>query len=81
MTKKEEVQANVVEIIEETLGVSVSKVISEASFQYDLKVNYIKLVELIMLFEEEFNLEISDEERDRMKTVGEAVEFVYSQVA
>lgn len=68
-------------IITEQLGVDESKVVPEARFREDLGADSLDLVELIMAFEEEFGGEISDEEAQGIKTVGEAVAYLEAQGA
>jgi acyl carrier protein len=67
-------------IIVEQLGVDESDVTMEASFVDDLNADSLDLVELIMSLEEEFGTEISDEEAERIKTVGDAVEYIQEHV-
>jgi acyl carrier protein len=64
------------DIIVEQLGVDPADVLMEASFRDDLEADSLDLVELIMAFEEEFGGEISDEEAQRILTVGDAVTFL-----
>jgi acyl carrier protein len=71
-----DIQERVVNIISELLGVDKSKVTPEASFRDDLEADSLDLVELIMAFEEEFGGEISDEEAQKITTVGEAVSYI-----
>ena len=66
-------------IIVEQLGVEETKVVPEARFREDLGADSLDLVELIMAFEEEFGGEISDEEAQGIKTVGEAVAYLKAQ--
>ena len=66
------------EIIVEKLGVSPEKVVSAARFREDLEADSLDLVELIMEFEEKFGGEISDEEAQKITTVGEAVKYLDS---
>jgi len=66
-------------IIVEQLGVDESKVVLEARFREDLGADSLDLVELIMAFEEEFGGEISDEQAQGIKTVGEAVVYLESE--
>jgi len=63
-------------IIVDVLGVPEEKVTPEASFRDDLEADSLDLVELIMAFEEEFGGEISDEEAQKITTVGEAVAYI-----
>jgi acyl carrier protein len=63
-------------IIVELLGVDSDKVTMEANFREDLEADSLDLVELIMAFEEEFGGEISDEEAQKITTVGEAVQYI-----
>ena len=63
-------------IIVDQLGVDEDAVTMEASFRDDLDADSLDLVELIMAFEEQFGGEISDEEAQKITTVGEAVEFL-----
>ncbi len=64
------------EIIVEQLGVEPDKITMEARFKEDLEADSLDLVELIMAFEDEFGGEISDEEAQKIKTVGQAVEYL-----
>jgi acyl carrier protein len=63
-------------IIVELLGVDASKVTKEAKFREDLEADSLDLVELIMAFEEKFGGEISDEDAQKITTVGEAVSYI-----
>lgn len=63
-------------IIVDQLGVDPDKVTPEARFREDLEADSLDLVELIMAFEEEFGGEISDEEAQKISTVGEAVAYI-----
>jgi acyl carrier protein len=64
------------DIIVELLGVEPDKVTREARFREDLEADSLDLVELIMEFEQEFNSEISDEEAQKIKTVGDAIDYL-----
>jgi acyl carrier protein len=68
-------------IIVEQLGVDEVDVKPEASFVDDLNADSLDLVELIMSLEEEFGMEISDEEAERIRTVGDAQEYIEEHVA
>jgi len=63
-------------IIVELLGVDAAKVTTEARFREDLEADSLDLVELIMAFEEKFGGEISDEDAQKITTVGEAVKYL-----
>ena len=63
-------------IIVDLLGVDESKVTPEARFREELEADSLDLVELIMAFEEKFGGEISDEDAQKITTVGQAVEYI-----
>jgi acyl carrier protein len=67
-------------IIVEQLGVDEDSVTMEARFREDLEADSLDLVELIMAFEDEFGGEISDDEAQQIKSVGQAVEYLKSRV-
>jgi acyl carrier protein len=69
-------EARVKKIIVDLLGVEESKVVPAASFRDDLEADSLDLVELIMAFEDEFGGEISDEEAQKITTVGEAIAYL-----
>ena len=64
------------DVIMDKLGVEDSKINMEASFVDDLGADSLDTVELIMEFEEEFGIEIPDEDAEKMTTVGAAVEYI-----
>ena len=70
------VERRVIEIIVEQLGVSEEEVTMEASFIDDLGADSLDLVELIMAMEEEFSLEISDEDAEKIQTVQDVVTYI-----
>jgi acyl carrier protein len=63
-------------VVSEQLGVDLEKVTLEAEFVQDLNADSLDLVELIMQLEEEFGVEISDEQAESIVTVGDAYEFI-----
>jgi len=67
-------------IIVELLGVDEAKVTAQARFREDLEADSLDLVELIMAFEEKFGGEISDEDAQKITTVGEAVSYLESKL-
>ncbi len=68
--------ARVTEIIIDELGVEADKVTPDASFVDDLGADSLDTVELIMAFEEEFEIDIRDEDAEQMRTVGEAIAYI-----
>ena len=69
-------EARVREIIVEELGVEADKVTSNASFVDDLGADSLDTVELVMAFEEEFGIDIPDEDAEQMRTVGDAISYI-----
>ena len=70
----------VTNIIVDKLSVEESRVVPEASFLDDLGADSLDTVELIMEFEEEFDLEIPDEDAEKITTVGDALEYINNHV-
>ncbi|MEN2998657.1 MAG: acyl carrier protein [Brevinematia bacterium] len=64
------------DLIVDQLGIDASKVTPEASFIEDLGADSIDIVELIMALEEEFGITISDEDAQKIRTVGDAVKYI-----
>ncbi len=73
-----DVESRVKEIIVEQLGVDPAEVTQQASFVNDLGADSLDTVELVMAFEEEFGLEIPDEEAEKIQSVGQAVDYIKS---
>ena len=70
------VEEKVKEIISKQLGVGVSEVIPEASFVEDLGADSLDTVELVMAFEEEFGIEIPDEDAEKIVKVKDAIDYI-----
>lgn len=70
------VEDKVKKIIAEKLSVDLSEVVSEASFVDDLGADSLDLVELIMSMEEEFDIDISDEDAEKLVKVQDAIEYI-----
>ena len=70
------IEQRVKEIIVEQLGVNESEVAPEAKFVDDLGADSLDLVELVMALEEEYNMEISDEDAEKILSVGDAIEYI-----
>ncbi|MGA2090117.1 MAG: acyl carrier protein [Endomicrobiales bacterium] len=71
-----DVEARVKEIIVEQLGVDPAEVNAPASFVNDLGADSLDTVELVMAFEEEFGIEIPDEEAEKIQSVGQAIDYI-----
>jgi acyl carrier protein len=76
-----DIEARVKDIIINELGVEAEKVTPDASFVEDLGADSLDTVELVMAFEEEFGIEIPDEDAEKMQTVGDAIEYIKQQQA
>ncbi|MBN2355657.1 acyl carrier protein [candidate division KSB1 bacterium] len=68
------------EIIVQQLGVDANEVTPEASFIDDLGADSLDTVELVMAFEEEFGIEIPDEEAEKLTTVGDALKYLHEKL-
>lgn len=72
-------QEEVIDIVVEQLGLDKGEVSMEKSFIEDLNADSLDLTELIMTFEEKFNCEISEEEAEGLKTVGDVIKYIESR--
>ena len=75
---REEVFEQVKTVLVEQLGADENEITEAASFQEDLDADSLDLVELIMELEDQFNIKISDEDAQKIQTVGQAVDYVTS---
>ena len=75
----EDISNKVRKIVADHLGIEEAKVTEESSFIDDLGADSLDTVELVMAFEEEFGSEISDNEAEKILTVGDAVKFIESK--
>ena len=75
------IEKRVKEIIVEQLGVNENEVTPEAKFVDDLGADSLDLVELVMALEEEYNMEISDEDAEKILTVGDVIEYIQAHVS
>jgi acyl carrier protein len=74
--KKMDIETKMTDIIANQLSVAKEKVVPKASFVDDLGADSLDLVELVMAMEEEFGIEIADEEAEKMQTVQDAIDFI-----
>jgi acyl carrier protein len=75
-----EVDAKIKEIIVNKLGVDESQITPEASFTNDLGADSLDTVELVMEFEKAFNVQIPDEDAEKIATVGDAIQYMQSKL-
>ena len=80
MADMAELETRVKDIIAEELGVEKDKLTAEASFMEDLGADSLDTVELVMAFEKEFDLDIPDEEAEKLRTVGDALSYLHSRL-
>ena len=74
------VEERVKDIIVEELGVEREKLSAEASFMEDLGADSLDTVELVMAFEKEFDIDIPDEEAEKLRTVGDALKYLHEKL-
>jgi len=75
-----ELEGKVKDIIAEELGVEREKLTNEASFMEDLGADSLDTVELVMAFEKEFDIDIPDEEAEKLRTVGDALNYLHQRM-
>ncbi len=76
MSTAVEVQEKIIQIVSEQMSVDKGEIARETSFVNDLNADSLDTVELVMELEDEFDLTIPDEEAEKLKTVGEAIDYV-----
>jgi acyl carrier protein len=72
----EDIEQKVIEIVSEQMGVDKSEITRETHFINDLNADSLDTVELVMEFEDEFELSIPDEEAEKIQTVGQAIDYI-----
>ncbi len=80
MASEDKVEERVKKIIVENLGVEEDDVVSEAKFVDDLGADSLDTVELVMAFEEAFDIEIPDEDAEKILTVGKAIDYIKEKI-
>ena len=75
-----QLEEKVKDIIVEELGVERDKLTPEASFMEDLGADSLDTVELVMAFEKEFDIDIPDEEAEKLRTVGQAMKYLHDKM-
>src|SRR6266516_1012964 len=75
-----QLEEKVKDIIVEELGVERDKLTSDASFMEDLGADSLDTVELVMAFEKEFDIDIPDEEAEKLRTVGQALQYLHEKM-
>jgi acyl carrier protein len=80
MADMSNVEEKVKDIIVEELGVEREKLTGEASFMEDLGADSLDTVELVMAFEKEFDIDIPDEDAEKMRTVGDAMKYLHEKL-
>lgn len=76
MVTVEEIEQKVLSIVSEQMGVDKSEIKRETSFVNDLNADSLDTVELVMEFEDEFEMSIPDEEAEKIQTVGQAIDYI-----
>lgn len=72
----QEIEAKVIEIVSEQMGVDKAEITRDTSFINDLNADSLDTVELVMEFEDEFDMSIPDEEAEKIQTVGAAIDYI-----
>jgi acyl carrier protein len=80
MPDMKELETKVKDIIVEELGVERDKLSDNASFMEDLGADSLDTVELVMAFEKEFDIDIPDEEAEKLRTVGDALKYLHEKM-
>lgn len=81
MISDEEIEQKVIQIVSEQMSVDKAEITRQTSFVNDLNADSLDTVELVMELEDEFDMTIPDEQAEKLRTVGEAIEFIKKQLA
>lgn len=74
-----EIEDKVFTIVSEQMGINKAEITRETSFVNDLNADSLDIVELVMEFEDNFDMNIPDEEAEKIRTVGQAIDYISSQ--
>ncbi len=80
MSTAVEIEEKVIQIVSEQMSVDKGEISRDTSFTNDLNADSLDTVELVMELEDEFNMTIPDEDAEKLKTVGEAIDFIQKQL-
>ena len=75
-----EIEAKVIDIVAEQMGIDKSEITRDTSFTNDLNADSLDTVELVMEFEDEFETSIPDEQAEKIQTIGQAVDFIKQSI-
>jgi len=75
----DDIKEKVIDIVSEQMGIERSQITAESSFVNDLGADSLDTVELVMEFEDAFNIQVPDEDAEKIQTVGEAVTYIKGQ--
>jgi acyl carrier protein len=81
MAEIDEIEQKVIDIVAEQMGVDKAEITRDTSFINDLNADSLDTVELVMEFEDEFEMSIPDEEAEKIQTVGQAIDYIRSVAA
>ena len=76
-----EIEARVIEIVAQQLGIDKGEITRESSFTNDLNADSLDTIELVMEFEDEFGTQIPDDEAEKIQTVGQAIDHIKTAMA
>ncbi len=77
---EQDIEQKIVEIVAQQMGVEKAKISRDTSFIDDLNADSLDIVELVMEFEDEFDTQITDEQSEKIKTVGQAIDPIVANV-
>ena len=80
MKSRDEIKEKVIQIVCDNLGVNKEQVTDSTSFTEDIGADSLDIVELVMELEEEFDIQIPDDQAEKIKTVGEAIDYIENAV-